>query len=155
MDSLHTEFVFRKIDCRRLSSSLYASRPRYLSGLDCSGSESSLVSCPHTRPPGTVCSSGAGVRLTCEPAPAPGNHCTHSSVHTLCRDKSSCSCSPTTLGSVKVYNYAFGHDLWILDCYWTGHQLSCREQLLLNHCYLDNRRGDCSRHCWWDSCHGH
>ena len=42
-----------------------ASRPFYLSGLDCTGSETSLLSCPYTNPPGYPCSSKRGVRVTC------------------------------------------------------------------------------------------
>ena len=107
MDSIHTDFVFHKIDCRSLSSSLYASRPRYLSALDCSGLEPSLLSCSYTSPPGTVCSSGAGVSVTCRQAAARGDHCTHSSVHTLCRDK---SCSSNYIG-IDCSSYNFGHHL--------------------------------------------
>ena len=162
MDSLYTEFVFCKIDCRSLSSSLYTSRPRYLSGLDCSGSESSLLSCSYTSPPGTACSGGAGVSVFCSQAPtqAPteGDHCTHPSyilyMVTLYyySNKSSCSCSPNYSG-IGCSPYDFGHNLWILDCYWTGHWPPFKEQLL--HCHLDNRTGDHSLHCWWHSCHGH
>ena len=79
-----------------LSQSVFASRPRYLSGLGCSGSESSLLSCPYTSPPGTVCAGGNGVRLICEQPPT-GDQCTHSLVLS---DTCCCSYLPNSLGSV-------------------------------------------------------
>lgn len=61
-DYLHIGYV-SCADCR--SSNVFASRPRYLSGLDCAGRESSLLNCTYDSALGTACSSGMGVHVTC------------------------------------------------------------------------------------------